>query len=79
AYVSAGTLDTDGSVGTTFVISTDSAEKTFARLRVRVDLISSNSANTPVLTAVNVRAKAQQKGRKWRILLDLSDDQSGSR
>lgn len=78
AYVSAGTYSTTSGVGTTFVVSTDTAEKTFARVRVRVDLKTSNSANTPVLTAVNVRAKAQQKGRKWRLLLDLSDDQSGT-
>jgi hypothetical protein len=79
AYVSAGTaLSTDGSVGTTYVISTDSAPVTFQKLRVKVNLTTTNTANTPVLTAINVRAKATQKQRAWRAILDCSDDQHGT-
>jgi len=77
-YTTLGTYSTTGGTGTTYIASTDSAQVVFQSLRVGIDLTTSDDTVTPVLLAVNVRAKAQQKQRRWRAILDLSDDQHGT-
>ncbi len=77
-WTSIGTLTTDSSIGTTFVISTDSSSITFQNLQIRI--VPSNTGTTsvtPVITGVDIFATVARGVTEWQLMLDLSDDQGG--
>lgn len=84
SWVNAGTYTTDNGVGTTYVISTDSATVSFYNLQLRVRFSYTGGGNPttcPVLYSVEARSSVMYPIKSWTLLLDLSDEvgQSGGR
>lgn len=81
SFTTVGTFTTTGDHGKGWVVSTDSSTYQFRQLQVRIEFSYTGAgvpSTRPKINSVDVRAAIADIRRVWTLLLDLSDDQSGT-